>query len=227
MLCRHAEALGRYEPGRVTAPPVWIEAAEEFETVRLSRLRPTPGKDLRNTAMGGIMGLHKSNPDEGFMRAALAASVTWKRQNIFQRPPHIALVERIRVGYLAEADGSEAIQIVCLPGGLKRLMAETQFRAGNDPYRFMELVRAEELSNFLNRADNSSISREEISKLGEALAATLNAGGGSKHPLLSMCPCVRLVHFSVLIRTVTLLRFGLTNLGHTTNAKRFQIDCDI
>ena len=28
----------------------------------------------------------------------------------------------------------------------------------------MELVRAEELSNFLNRADNSSISREEISK---------------------------------------------------------------
>ena len=30
--------------------------------------------------------------------------------------------------------------------------------------RFMELVRAEELSNFLNRADNSSISREEISK---------------------------------------------------------------
>ena len=44
MLCRHAEALGRYEPGRVTAPPVWIEAAEEFETVRLSRLRPTPGK---------------------------------------------------------------------------------------------------------------------------------------------------------------------------------------
>jgi len=31
--------------------------------------------------------------------------------------------------------------------------------------RFMELLRAEELSNFLNRADNSSISREEISKL--------------------------------------------------------------
>ena len=27
-------------------------------------------------------------------------------------------MERIRVGYLAEADGSEAIQIVCLPGGL-------------------------------------------------------------------------------------------------------------
>ena len=31
--------------------------------------------------------------------------------------------------------------------------------------RFMELVRAEELSNFLNRADNTSISREELSKL--------------------------------------------------------------
>jgi hypothetical protein len=29
----------------------------------------------------------------------------------------------------------------------------------------MELLRAVELSNFLNRADNSSISREEISKL--------------------------------------------------------------
>lgn len=33
-------------------------------------------KDLKNTAMGGIMGLHQSNPDEGFMRAAMATSVT-------------------------------------------------------------------------------------------------------------------------------------------------------
>ncbi len=35
-----------------------------------------PVKDLKNTAMGGIMGLHQSNPDEGFMRAAMATSVT-------------------------------------------------------------------------------------------------------------------------------------------------------
>lgn len=44
----------------------------------------------------------------------------------------------------------------------------------------MELVRAEELSNFLNRSDNSMLSREEVSKLGEALAATLNAGRGAR-----------------------------------------------
>ena len=75
--------------------------------------------------------------------------------------------------------------------------------------RFGELVRAEELSNFLNRADSSVISTEEVSKilgwkvqnkrllgaflqpaassrsfrclsrLGEALAATLNAGNSN------------------------------------------------
>ena len=44
----------------------------------------------------------------------------------------------------------------------------------------MELLRAEELSSFLNRSDNSRLSRAEVSRLGEALAATLNAGRGAR-----------------------------------------------
>lgn len=51
------------------------------------------------------------------------------------------------------------------------------------PERFMELLRAEELSNFLNRADNSSISREEISKLRGSAPA-----GATKGPSTSFLP---------------------------------------
>jgi len=80
------------------------------------------------------------------------------------------------------------LQVPCVPqfleeryATLKQLLAQTQLVASvQDPYRFGELVRAEELSNFLNRADNSVISTEEVSKLGEALAATLNAGRGAR-----------------------------------------------
>ncbi|CAJ1449172.1 unnamed protein product [Effrenium voratum] len=47
--------------------PVTPEAKESFG--KMSNV-----KDLKNTAMGGVMGLHKNRPDEGFMRAAMAAS---------------------------------------------------------------------------------------------------------------------------------------------------------
>ncbi|CAE7477996.1 unnamed protein product [Symbiodinium pilosum] len=140
--------------------------------------------------MGGLMGLHKNKPDEGFMRAAMAASE-------FPKYFHHTNSHRIggthRRGYLpmtpAQAIAfSRSDRVPCvvqyLEGRyrtLKQLMAQTQLVASaEDPYRFQELVRAEELSNFLNRADNSVISREEISKLGEALAATLNAGRGAR-----------------------------------------------
>lgn len=135
------------------------------------------------------MGLHKSNPDEGFMRAALAASETPKyfpkttSHRIGGTHPRGYLPMNAQQAVAFSRSNKEPCITTYLEARyqtLKRLMAETQFRAGNDPYRFMELVRAEELSNFLNRADNSSISREEISKLGEALAATLNAGRGAR-----------------------------------------------
>jgi len=147
-------------------------------------------KDLKNTAMGGRMGLHKNKPDEGFMRAALAASE-------FPKYFHHTTSSRIggthARGY-APMSPAQAIafsrsdRVPCVTtylegrySTLKQLLAMTQqIASAEDPYRFAELVRAEELSNFLNRSDNSVISREEISKLGEALAATLNAGRGAR-----------------------------------------------
>ena len=51
------------------ADPVTPEATESFGN------RGYDLKGLRNRAMGGMMGLHQSKPDEGFMRAAMAASV--------------------------------------------------------------------------------------------------------------------------------------------------------
>eukprot|EP00434_Breviolum_minutum_P043287 symbB.v1.2.038579.t1/scaffold6063.1/size21276/1 len=173
---------GGWTAPKQMADPVTPEATESFGN--RGNL-----KDLKNTAMGGIMGLHQSNPDEGFMRAAMATS---------EFPKYFPHTTSHRIGgthlrgYLPMSPTSarafsRSDQVGCTDDylqyryqTLKKALAETQFRAGNDPYRFMELVRAEELSNFLNRADNSSISREELSKLGEALAALLNAGRGAR-----------------------------------------------
>mmetsp|Transcript_85536 Transcript_85536/g.135668 ORF Transcript_85536/g.135668 Transcript_85536/m.135668 type:complete len:236 (-) Transcript_85536:56-763(-) len=173
---------GGWTDPKQMADPVTPEATESFG-------KGYNVQDMRKSALGGVMGLHQSKPDEGFMRAAMAAS---------EAPKYFPYTTSHRIGgthprgYLPMTPArarafSRTDQVPCVTDflegryrTLKQALAVTQLSARDDPYRFMELVRAEELSNFLNRADNSSISREEISKLGEALAALLNAGRGAR-----------------------------------------------
>eukprot|EP00437_Effrenium_voratum_P068897 CAMPEP_0181492762 /NCGR_PEP_ID=MMETSP1110-20121109/50862_1 /TAXON_ID=174948 /ORGANISM="Symbiodinium sp., Strain CCMP421" /LENGTH=197 /DNA_ID=CAMNT_0023620031 /DNA_START=1 /DNA_END=591 /DNA_ORIENTATION=- len=153
--------------------PVTPEAKESFG--KMSNV-----KDLKNTAMGGVMGLHKNRPDEGFMRAAMAASESHRIGG--SHPPGYLPMTPVQASSYSRSDKEPCTTklLEMRYDTLKRLMNEAQFIASQDPYRFMELVRAEELSSFLNRSDNSVVSREEVSQLGEALAATLNAGRGAR-----------------------------------------------
>uniref|UniRef100_A0A7S0B8N3 Uncharacterized protein n=1 Tax=Pyrodinium bahamense TaxID=73915 RepID=A0A7S0B8N3_9DINO len=81
---------------------------------------------------------------------------------------------------LAELGGDEPCSPVMLQFSYKRLQGALRdaqraaFPSHAD--RWLELQHVDDLTRFLSRADNSVLSRSEVSKLGKALAAAQLAG---------------------------------------------------
>eukprot|EP00930_Biecheleria_cincta_P090512 TRINITY_DN79901_c0_g1_i1.p1 TRINITY_DN79901_c0_g1~~TRINITY_DN79901_c0_g1_i1.p1 ORF type:complete len:221 (+),score=44.30 TRINITY_DN79901_c0_g1_i1:28-663(+) len=130
-------------------------------------------------------------PDEGFQRALLAAE---EKEKVYFPDSELAHLGGAHGSGYRIMSPSRARKLArnhakpCAPSmlelsyqRLKERLAQAQYATQTQfPDRFLELQRAEDLSNFLNRADNDKLTNAEVSKLGEALAATQLAGRGAR-----------------------------------------------